>query len=147
MKKNTSKFRYVEWKSADEMDHTTNQWISEMKFIKDEHLFFKDMLKEYTLPIIESNLFPQVKVLIDQLTTSEKKVDTLLKDVQNHKNGIEVLVDLKDEPAKERAYKEEHRNLLQEVNSFTEVYNKMKKEIFATVSQALKHLKQKRLLK
>lgn len=139
-------FRYVEWKSSDEMHFSCLQWISELNFIKDEQLFFQDMLKEYTVPILESHLLEEAKSLIFKLTDSEKKVESLLKAATKHRNGLQILVDGMDQPDKEKEYREEHRSLLKEVNNFTIEYQALKKDIFETVSKALKKQKQKKLL-
>ena len=146
MKNNPSNFRYLEWKSPEEMHFSSVEWISELNFIRDEHSFFEDMLKEYTMPIIESHLIDKVTVLIDQLSSSTKTAEKLYKDIQNHMNELEVMIDGKDEIEKEKKYKEEHRHLLTEFYKFSRNYNRLKKDIFKTVSEALKHQKQKRLL-
>ncbi|MFN4764364.1 hypothetical protein ACKGJN_14630 [Gillisia sp. Q332] len=139
-------FRYVEWKSSDEMHYSCLQWISELNFIKDEQIFFQDMLKEYTVPILESHLLEEAKSLIFKLTESEKEVENLLKETTKHRNGLQILVDGIDQPEQEKEYREEHRRLLKEVNKFTVEYQSLKKGIFTTVTRALKQQKQKRLL-
>jgi hypothetical protein len=139
-------YKYIEWKSSEEMHFSSLQWISELNFIKDEHLFFEDMLKEYTLPIIESHLFNKVKDLIDRLIGSKDKADSLLKRITEHRNGLQIMVDGINQIEEEKKYKEDHRSLLKEVMQFSNEYNAMKKEIFETVSQALKQQKHKRLL-
>ncbi|MFO7719762.1 MAG: hypothetical protein R6W85_04900 [Gillisia sp.] len=139
-------FRYVEWKSSDEMHYSCLQWISELNFIKDEQIFFQDMLKEYTLPILESHLLEEAKALIFKLTDSEKQVENLLKETTKHRNGLQIMVDGIDQPDQEKQYREEHRRLLKEVNSFTIEYQALKKDIFTTVTRALKQQKQKKLL-
>ena len=37
--------KYLEWLSADEMYEESKKWLSELSFIKDEHLFFEDIIK------------------------------------------------------------------------------------------------------
>lgn len=137
-------FRYVEWKSSDEMHYSCLQWISGLNFIKDEQIFFQDMLKEYTVPILESHLLEEAKTLIFKLTESEKQVENLLKETTKHRNGLQILVDGIDQPDQEKEYREEHRNLLKEVNNFSNLYQALKIDIFKTVSKALKQ--QKKLL-
>ena len=139
-------YKYVEWKSAEEMHFSSNQWNSELNFVKDEHKFLEDMLKEYTLPIIESHLLSKVKDLIDRLTKYKQKTETLLNKVTEHRNGLQVMVDGINQLEEENRYKKEHRKLLIEVNQFSLEYNDLKKDIFETISQALKQQKQKRLL-
>lgn len=139
-------FRYVEWKSSDEMHFSCLQWISELNFIKDEQVFFQDMLKEYTVPILESHLLEEAKSLILKLTESEKEVENLLKEATKHRNGLQILVDGIDQPEQEKEYREEHRRLLKEVNNFSNRYQALKKNIFEMVKKALKQQKQKKLL-
>ncbi|WP_081210128.1 hypothetical protein [Salegentibacter sediminis] len=145
--KDQKNFRYIEWKSPEEMHYSAQQWSSSLAFMKDEHLFFEDMLREYTLPIIESNLIAEVKTLIDRLNTSKKEMMNLNEKVSKHKNGLDILVDGINQPEEEKKYKEEHRALLNEVNAFSESFRQLKKDIFANVTGALKKQKQKRLLK
>lgn len=139
-------FKYVEWKSPEELHYSAQQWNSTLSFIKDEHLFFEDMLKEYTLPIIESHLFSKIKALIIRLDDSKKAREELSKKVEKHHKGLEILLDGKDQPEEEKEYKEEHRKLMKEVHSFAHEYKLLKMEIFDNVSSALKQQKQKRLL-
>lgn len=146
MKNKTPKFRYIDWKTPDEMHFSSLQWQSELNFIKDEHRFFEDMLKEYTMPIIESNLFTRIQGLIEQLTGSEKELKELQKVVNDHTNRLQRLVENVDEPKEGRTYRQEHKNILKEFNEFHNKYKQLKKDIFEAVSQALKHQKQKRLL-
>lgn len=146
MKTSDKNFRYIEWKSPEEMHYSSLQWLSEMKFVQDEHHFFEDMLKEYTLPIIESNLFTKVKELIEKLSASKEKADKLQVRISKHNNKLDIMTDGVDQPEEEKEYKVEHRQLLKEVNSFSREYNALKKEIFESVSSALKKQKQKRLL-
>ncbi|QED37217.1 hypothetical protein FK178_05605 [Antarcticibacterium arcticum] len=147
MKNENQNFRYIEWKSPEEMHFSSLQWTSELKFIRDEHKFLEDMLREYTLPIIESQHLVETKEMIIRLSDSEKKEEQLLKEVIKHYNALEIMVDGIDQPGEEKKYRDEHRKLLKEMNAYTRDYRILKKAIFATVSDVLKHQKQKRLLK
>lgn len=147
MKSDNQNFRYIEWKSAEEMHYSSLQWDSEIRFIKDEHKFLEDMLREYTLPIIESNLLDKTKELILRLSESEKKQALILKEINKHTNALEIMVDGIDQPGEEKKYRIEHRDFLKEITSFTRDYRYLKKEIFGLISEILKQQKQKRLLK
>lgn len=144
---NSPNFRYIEWKSPDEMHYSAQQWSSSIDFIEDEHHFFEDMLQEYTMPILQSDLFSEVKALITELSKSKSKQKELKTRLAQHKKGLEILVDGIDQPEEEKKYKEEHRRLLSEVQNFTGEFESLKKRIFEIVSRALKKDKQKRLLK
>ncbi|MFD0976934.1 hypothetical protein [Salinimicrobium gaetbulicola] len=146
MRTKTPKFRYIDWKTPDEMHFSSLQWQSELNFYKDEQRFFEDMLKEYTMPIIESNLFSRIQDLITELSASEKELKQLHEQVNDHTNRLERLVENVDEPSEGRTYRQQHKNILQLINDFTKRYKQLKKDIFGSVTEALKHQKQKRLL-
>lgn len=139
-------YRYIEWKTPDEMHFSSLQWKSELNFIKDEHRFFEDMLKEYTMPIIESQLFEVVRELIQQLDHSREKLSSLEQKVNDHSNRLQKLLEDIDEPREGRVYRDEHKQLLNEVMHFSRQYKRLKKDIFTAVTKALKQQKQKRLL-
>lgn len=146
MKTKTPKFRYIDWKTPDEMHFSSVQWQSELNFFKDEQRFFEDMLKEYTMPIIESNLFSRIQDLITDLSASEEDLTKLIDQVHDHTNRLQRLVENIDEPREGRTYRQEHKNILELLNDFKKNYKTLKKDIFNTVTEALKHQKQKRLL-
>lgn len=146
MENKVHNYRYIEWKTPDEMHFSSVQWKSELNFIKDEHRFFEDMLKEYTMPIIESQLFSTVRELIGQLEGSRKELATLEDKVSAHINRLQRLVEDIDEPKEGRVYRQEHKNILNNVMDFSRKYKRLKREIFEAVTKALKQQKQKRLL-
>ena len=57
MKTKKRNYRYLEWKSPEEMHQTSLEWISELKFVKDEQLFLNDLVKSYTLQITGLGMF------------------------------------------------------------------------------------------
>ena len=139
-------YRYIEWKTPDEMHFSSLQWKSELNFIKDEHRFFEDMLKEYTMPIIESHLFEVVRELIQQLGHSREELGSLEQKVNEHSNRLQKLLEDNDEPGEGRLYRDEHKDLLNEVMHFSRQYKRLKKDIFEAVTKAMKQQRQKRLL-
>ena len=147
METSDQNYKYVEWKSAEEINFSSIQRISELNFMKAEHQFFEDMLKEYTLPIIESHLLSKVKDLIDRLTKYKQKTETLLYKIIEHRNGLQVMVDGINQLEEENRYKKEHGELLIDVNQLSREYNDLKKGIFETITQALKQQKQKQFFK
>ena len=77
MKTKKQIYRYLEWKSPEEMHHTSLEWISELKFIKDEKLFLSDLIKTYTLQITSLGLFEESRKLITAISNSELDLDLL----------------------------------------------------------------------
>lgn len=146
MENKAHNYRYIEWKTPDEMHFSSVQWKSELNFIKDEHRFFEDMLKEYTMPIIESQLFSTVRELIKELEISRKELVHLEGRVNDHNKRLQRLIEDVDEPREGRIYRQEHKNILNDVIQFSREYKRLKKDIFEAVKKALKQQKQKRLL-
>lgn len=146
MKDRTPKFRYIDWKTPDEMHFSSLQWQSELHFFQDEHRFFEDMLKEYTMPIIESHNFTRIQGLIDRLTQSRKHLEELEMKMQEHSSRLQRLIENVDEPREGRQYRQEHKEILNQFNTYSSEFKALKKEIFEAVSDSLKQQKQKRLL-
>ncbi len=139
--------KYIEWLSADEMHDVTQKWLLEMEFIKDEQLFFDDLIKHYTLQLIDSKYFEDSKKLVNELSKLQKRTAILIKAVKNHKNDLKILLDGINQPDEEAAYKKEHRELVSVINKFTKQNNALKLKLFNLVKGIIKKEKQKLLLK
>ena len=146
MEKSSKKRSYIEWLSAEEMHEATVNWMSELKFIKDEQLFLNDLVKSHTLELVDSEVFDKSKKIIDALLHSEKEAVELMKLVQSHENLLEIMVNDVDELWMEKAYRETHWELLSEMERYTTEYRRLKKKLFKLVSKVIKKGQQKRLL-
>lgn len=147
MKTTRTNINYVEWLSAEVMHNASRDWLSELNFIKDEQMFFDDLIKSYTLQLIDSKHFGESNKIVNQLSTLQKKTKLIIKAVRNHENKLQIMVDGIDQLEEEENYKEEHRRLIGRVSKFREEYRTHKKELFALIKKIMKEGKQKRLLK
>lgn len=139
-------YRYMEWKTPEEMHFSVLQWISSLDFIRDENKFLEEILKEFTIPLLEAHFLNKAKDLVTRLSLVEQQEQELSKKLSLHRNNLKIMTDGMDPPEEENKYKEEHKNLDQEISSFTEKYRVLKKEIFEMISVSLKKQKQGRLL-
>jgi len=146
MKAKKQIYRYLEWKSPEEMHHTSLEWISELKFIKDEKLFLNDLIRSYTLQITSLGLFEESRKLITAISNSELDLDLLLKKVRVHENQLSIMLDDVDQPKMEKAYTETHRDLIYTIDNYLMEYRKLKGSLFQLISKVMKKEKQKRLL-
>ena len=119
MKNTQMHTRYVEWLNADEMHNKSKEWLSELKFIKDEHLFFEDLIKSYTLELLEPQKYVHNKEIIDAINKSKKRNNLLIDAIKVHKNKLQIMVDNKEQPKEEEAYKKEHLDLIIQHLSFS----------------------------
>ncbi len=146
MESTKKKYRYIEWLGPDELHTATMQWMSELKFIRDEQLFLNDLVKTNTLELMDSKNFEASKQVIDDIFKTEKEIVLLMKKVQAHENELEIMVNDVDELKMEKAYIETHWELLARMEKYQEEYRRIKTRLFKVVSQVMKKQKQKRLL-
>lgn len=146
MKTKKQIYRYLEWKSPDEMHQTSLEWISELKFIKDEQMFLNDLVRSYTLQITSLGIFEESRILITAISNSELEVELLLKKVRVHENQLSIMLDDVDQPKMEKAYTETHRDLIFTIDKYVTEYRRLKGSLFKMISKVMKKEKQKRLL-
>ncbi|GAA4940825.1 hypothetical protein GCM10023314_12110 [Algibacter agarivorans] len=146
MKTKQVKPKYQAWLSAESMHNMSAKWLSELKFAKDEQLFFNDLVKSYTLQLIDSKRFNESKKIIDQLSALQKKTDSLIETVIKHEKGLKIMVDGIDQIEEENAYKDEHTKLIIKISKFLAKYRTLKTQLFSLVKAIIKEGKQKRLL-
>ena len=143
MIKKTSNYKFVQWSSPEELHGDCLLWMSKLRFIKDEQGFLNDLIKNYTLQLLSEDLYKRATHFINLLQQEEIDVIKLLQKVQNHCNGLQILVDGVDEIREEKRYKEAHYYRKMEVIVYEQEFQKTKKEIFNMV----KHIMRKESVK
>ena len=146
MKTVQTQARLVEWLSAEDMHMASKKWLSELQFIRDEQLFFDDLIKSFTLQLIDPKYFTKSKKVISEISKMQKKNDTLIETIKIHENELEIMVDGVDQIKDEINYKNKHRELIQLINEYLKDYQLIKKQLFKIVKIVMKQEKQKRLL-
>ncbi|TGV04326.1 hypothetical protein [Flavivirga rizhaonensis] len=146
MKTKSNKPKYVAWLSTETMHNASKKWLSELEFAKDEQLFFDDLVKSYTLQLIDSKHFNESKSIVTQLSKLQKETDKLIETIKKHERELKIMVDGIDQIELENAYKDEHGKLIITIADFLDIYRKLKTQLFALVKGILKDKKQKRLL-
>ena len=138
--------KYIQWLSPEDMHKQSLSWISEMNFIKDEQHFFEDLITAYTRKLIETKKFAANKKLIDSLNESRRNLKNIIKKIVKHENELEIMVDGIDQKEEESAYKNTHRELIDEVNYYLNDYRTLKRQLFGMIKDIMKTNKQKRLI-
>jgi hypothetical protein len=129
MKTIDSNVKYMKWLSGEEMHLTSKNWLSDLQFKKDEHLFFNDLIRKIDLKNLETGVsFDKIQI-IDAINRSEKRNNLLIGMVKLHKGQLIILLDGKDEIDSEKVYKEQHKSLMSAVNHFSKNYNLLKKQL------------------
>lgn len=143
MKTKKTQLKYVEWLSAEDMHLTSKQWLSELSFLKDEQLFFEDLIRKYIFELITPDQFKKTTKIVESLSDSRKRTEELIKLVEAHERGLEVMVDGVDEMIEEEVYKNEHRRLIVMFSEFLKDYKDLKQTIFTTVKKIAKSEKKR----
>lgn len=138
--------KYIEWISPEQMHQSSNDWLSELLFIKDEHQFFEDLITSFTSKLIAPETFSNNKEIIDALNKSQKHNNLLIEAIKVHKNELQIMMDGIDEPKKEKAYKDSHRGLIIKLEEFYDEYKELKTQLFDIIKTIRKEEKQKHLL-
>ena len=146
MKPIQTQAHYTEWLTAEQMHDDSKEWLSELKFIRDEHLFFIDLITTFTMQLVDSKKFASNKEVIDTLNRSQKRNNSIIEAVKIHENQLQIMVDGVDELAKENAYIKEHRDLILVITEFLKEYQAVKKQLFTIIKNIKKEEKQKRLI-
>ncbi|WP_179352731.1 hypothetical protein [Winogradskyella vidalii] len=137
---------YVEWLSAEQMHQDSKSWLSELLFIKDEHLFFEDLIKSFTLQLIIPEKFSENKEIIDILNRSQKQTNLLIEAVKVHTNELQIMLDGINQIKEEAAYRKSHRGLIIQLNDFEKYYRLLKAQIFDIIKNIKKEDKLNHLL-
>lgn len=133
------------WECPEIMHKYSIIWHSRLSFILKELEFLTELLNKNIYPIVESHLSQKAEKFLEKLSDLKKEVSSLLQKVILHKNGVKILF-IKQAPYEnEWNYKHEHRKLMIKMHEFDGLYQIIKKEVFNTVKEAMRHQKQKRL--
>jgi hypothetical protein len=138
--------KHTEWLSADEMHYESKKWLSELEFCKEEQLFFEDLIRSYTLQILDNKHFEVSKKLIEKLTKIVKQTQTLINAVKSHERELTIMLDGIDEIEEETAYRNEHRNLIELISEFKKRNQTLKMKLFDLIKVVMKESKQKHLI-
>lgn len=133
------------WERPDLMHKNSIMWNSRLSFIIKELEFLNSMLNENIYPIVESHLASKSEYLKEQIQLLKTEVSALLNKIQPHINGLKVLFEKNQKIEDDFKYKHEHRKIMIKMHEFDSHYQNLKKEIFKTVTEALKHNKQKKI--
>jgi hypothetical protein len=145
MKTKKVKSKYESWLNTGIMHKDSLKWLSELQFVRDEELFFDDLVKSYTLQLIESKYFSASKKIVEKLSDIQKETSGLINKVMLHERDLGIMVDGVNQPEEENAYKIEHGKLIITVSDFLDEYRALKSELFLLIKNIIKEGKQKLL--
>ena len=137
---------FVKWLSADDMHTDSKEWILELEFLNDEYLFFEELMRSYTLQLIDLQDYSKNKNIIDAISSSREENENLKELIREHENKLEILIDGVDQPNEEAAYKKEHKSLIVLFKNHLKEHKELKLNLFDIIKKIKKKEKQKRLI-
>ncbi|MDT0556153.1 hypothetical protein [Patiriisocius hiemis] len=138
-------FKYVEWRDTKGLHADSVNAISDLKFLKDELQFLKDLVAEHTLELIYGKPHEEAVRIGAELRTFDNRLKNLLKNLVIHSNNLQVLTDDIDVPNELQDYKNVHYKLMIEVMDFHSDVKNAKHKIFKMMSSMMKESKQKKM--
>lgn len=143
--KTATHFKYIEFRDTSGLHQDTSQSISDLMFLKDELTFLKSLVAEHTLELIYGKSSVESTAIFNQLITHTKRLEKLTKELDAHKNNLQILLDHDDVPGELRDFKDEHYKLVIEEMDFHADVKKTKRLIFDMLSEIMKKNKQKKI--
>ena len=138
--------KYIEWFSPKEMHENSRSWLSQLAFIQHEQEFLNGLITFYMRQLADTRLYKRSKEIIQDLLKKEKEITLLHDKVVKHEGQLDIMLDDVDQPKMEQAYRDEHHDLIQEIEAYEIQYQKTKKLLFTLISEIIKKEKQHHLL-
>lgn len=135
--------KLMKWFSAEDLNQINKQWLSELKFIKDEQRFFNQLMADYSVQMTTTHNYSKSKELLEKLAKSATKTLYLITVVEKHLKDLIILVDGKDQLEEENAFKSVQNKLDDEITQHFSIYRTLKKEMFKHIMNVCKLNKNK----
>jgi len=131
--------------SIEYLHSKSQQWISEIEFIKIEQDFLKELLAEHIIGLCDSNNFADAKLLLNGINHEKNLGEKLIESIKEHKINLALLIEniyLK----RETSFRDNHESLRTEVKNYIENFKYIKQQVFELVLHIMKKEKQQKLL-
>jgi len=135
---------YIEWRDTKGLNEDIKKSISDLKFLRDELHFLRDLAAAHTLEIIYGTSHEAAQKIAANIHMHENKGQRLIKDLRAHSNNLQTLIDEIDVPRELKDYKNTHYKLMVETMDFYCDVKKTKRNIFEMLSTILKSGKKKK---
>lgn len=141
-----TQLKYIKWLSGDEMHQDAKEWLSELNFTLNEHFFMQKLIKDFTIQLVKHPKFADSVELTDAVNRSMQKNEVLIKEIQQHENKLEIMVDGINQPKEENKFREEHRILIDKMYNFLQNFKIIKAHLFNRIKGIKKDEKLAHLL-
>lgn len=140
-----SKIKSTYKSSIEQLHKKTQEWISEIEFIKVEQHFLKEILSEHIIGLCKSDNFNKAKLLLKGIEHEQNLGDELITSIKNHNVNLALLMEhiyIK----KEADFRENHDFLKIEVKNYIQNFKYIKEQVYELILFIMKKDKQQRLI-
>ena len=118
--------------SIERLQAKTQQWISEIEFIKIEQNFLKELLAEHIIGLCTTDNYTKCRLFLNGIEHETSLGNKLIESLKEHKINLALLLEniyLK----KEDTFRNNHKLLKIEVNNYIENFKYIKEQVFELV--------------
>lgn len=137
--KTTTHFKYIAFRDTQGLHEDTQQTLSDLRFLKDELHFLKNLVAAHTLKLIYGKTSKESKAIINQLIEHSKRLEKLMKALETHSNNLQILLDDNDVSGELKLYKDTHYKLILDEMDFHADVKKSKRIIFKMLADLMKN--------
>lgn len=126
--------------SIEHLHRKTQEWVSEIEFIKVEQQFLKELLTDHIIGLCKSDNFNTAKLLLKGIEHENILGDDLIISINNHNVNLALLMEniyLK----KEADFRENHEFLKIEVKNYIQNFKYIKEQVYKLVLYIMKNQK------
>lgn len=132
--------RKAQTKKIDELHSQSNQWKSNLHFMRDELTFITRLLNSYVFEPNTPNLFERLQNYQDQLRKLSAEEINIQRRIAKHENSLGGMLECTDDIC-DSGYYNKHEALRAEVTSCMLNFRQLKSEIFNYAGGVLKKRK------
>jgi hypothetical protein len=133
-------------KDIDELHHDSQNWLSEIEFIKDEMKFLTNLLSSHYIDLMDTGRQTNIKEFVKEISVEKKTGKALYTLIHDHEKVMSDLINAKSVTTNKN-YLDTHRKFEQEMIVFLRRYKKLKKGVFKMLELTMKKKHQKNLPK
>jgi len=129
-------------KDVGELHHDSQNWLSEIKFNKDEMKFLTNLLRSRYIDLMEIGMESKIKDFVKVISVEKKAGKELYALILDHENVLSDLINTRSVTTNKN-YLEIHKKFEHEMILFLRRYKKLKKGIFKMMEITMKKKHQK----
>ncbi|MDP3313257.1 hypothetical protein [Lutibacter sp.] len=130
--------------SFDQLHKESQNWISEIEFIKVEQFFLQELLSEHIMGICNTHNFKNAKFFLNSINNEKILGLKLIESIKEHKINLALLIEriyLK----KEDSFRKNHKLLELDLKNYVQNFKYIKEQVFELILVIMRNEKNLKL--